>query len=315
MRKIRFYTGFCWFLLLAVLFPSSGEAAMVSFNKFAYGHGLRPLSSLAFGNNDVKFVFEANSRALVFNKTKIFLGFSTIVRHGEIFVDESDYKYHVMPLLAPASYRKNVRTVAIDAGHGGKDRGTISKSNKQEEKLVTLDICLRLAKLLEQHGYRVILTRVDDRAVPLSERTHIANRQGADLFISVHCNSAPSVTANGIETFILTPPSQASTYQKSSKNATERLPGNGFDESNTIFGYSLQSSLVEKTKALDRGVKHNKFMVLRNLKCPGALVECGFLSNTTESAKIASAGYREKLAQAIFAGINRFVTLTSGNRH
>jgi N-acetylmuramoyl-L-alanine amidase len=234
------------------------------------------------------------------------LSFPSVERRGRIYIDQGDCGCHIYPLLPTARYNyRKIKSIAVDAGHGGEDPGTISKFGKLKEKLLTMDVCLRVEKLLKQRGYKVVLTRTSDRKVPLTERTSIANRAGVDLFVSIHFNSEPSVNATGIETFVLTPANHPSTYQQQ-QGPIARLTGNRFDDLNIVLGYCLQSSFVKTTMAADRGVKHSRFTVLRELRCPGALVECGFLSNASDSKRIASTSYRNKLAEAIANGIIEF---------
>ncbi|MDR2629255.1 MAG: N-acetylmuramoyl-L-alanine amidase [Puniceicoccales bacterium] len=280
--------------------------------KVAKTSGLQMLSANSFGVKGIAFAFKDNSRVFTFKKVLMPLGFPVIKRYGRYYIDSSDYKYHIQPLLPTTKHRhKKLKIIALDAGHGGEDDGATAQWDKLQEKFLTMDMCLRLAKLLEKNGYRVVLTRSQDKKVPLPERTQIANRAKADLFISIHFNSAPSASASGIETFTLTPSTQASSYQTSSRDVHGKFIGNTFDSLNIVLGYCLQSSLTEKTLAIDRGVKHSTFVVLRDLRCPGILVECGFLSNREECRKIATSTYRDILAQSIFDGIVKFNNLLS----
>ncbi|MDR0741981.1 MAG: N-acetylmuramoyl-L-alanine amidase [Puniceicoccales bacterium] len=312
MRKIKyliFASAICGVVICRSLACLAVEIPLI---KVAKTNGLHMLSANSFGAKDVAFAFKDNSRVFTFKKILMPLGFPAVKRYGRYYIDSSDYKYHIQPLLPTTKHRyKKLRTIVLDAGHGGEDNGAIAPWNKLQEKFLTMDVCLRLAKLLEKNGYKVVLTRSQDKKVPLPERTQIANRTKADLFISIHFNSAPSASASGIETFTLTPPTQASSYQASSRSVHGNFIGNTFDTLNIILGYCLQSSLTEKTSAIDRGVKHSTFVVLRDLKCPGILVECGFLSNREECKKIASSAYRDILAQSIFNGIIKFNDLLS----
>ncbi|MDR1413501.1 MAG: N-acetylmuramoyl-L-alanine amidase [Puniceicoccales bacterium] len=308
MRKLLI-----WVLLLAGIVSDRGIccAELLPLNKIASQNGLKMLSANSFaGANGLVFSFTEKSRTFVCNKILMPLGFPAVKRYFKVCIDSSDYKCHISPLLFPArQHWKKVKVIALDAGHGGEDDGTISPSHNLKEKILTMDVCVRVAKFLEHNGYRVVFVRQGDKKIPLERRPQIANSEGADLFVCIHFNSAPNQNANGIETFILTPSNQASTYQKSSKTSGRDLIGNDFNELNVILGYCLQSSLIEKLGATDRGVKHERFTVLKTLKCPGALIECGFLSNAPESAKITSAAYRNKLAEGIARGIERFDNL------
>ncbi|MDR3144145.1 MAG: N-acetylmuramoyl-L-alanine amidase [Puniceicoccales bacterium] len=290
-----------------IFFPrSSGCAHGIALDRIAADGNLKMLSARSFGGNGIEFLFVENSRIFTFNGIRMPLGFAVTKKGGKFFVEQSDYRCHILPLLRPKFNGGGLRTIAIDAGHGGADEGTVSKHGELREKVLTLDICHRLAKLLQAAGYRVVLTRSADMKIPLFERSRIANSASADLFVSIHCNSAPSPDASGIEVFLLTPMEQASSYQPPRQALAERVAGNGFDAINIVLGYCLQSAAVSGASAVDRGVKHDRFAVLRGLNCPGALVECGFLSNPRECKKLASAAYRDRLARALFDGIVKF---------
>jgi N-acetylmuramoyl-L-alanine amidase len=307
MRTIKLPVGV--FLLFCALFcVGSGHCTrLVSLDKISGNNRLRMFSPNSFGTKGAVFSFNENSKTFKFNNILMPLSFRSVLRNGKIYIDQADCKCHVSPLLPTArrNYRA-IKRIAIDAGHGGEDSGAISKSIKLKEKILTMDVCLRLEKLLKQRGYEVILTRASDCKIPLNERSYIANNAGADLFISVHFNSEQHDNATGIETFVLTPTAHPSTYQKAGEVLSEKFSGNKFDDLNTVLGYCLQSSFIKTTMAADRGVKHSRFTVLRQLHCPGALVECGFLSNATDSKKIASASHRNRLAESIVEGIIKF---------
>ncbi|MDR1595719.1 MAG: N-acetylmuramoyl-L-alanine amidase [Puniceicoccales bacterium] len=293
-------------LLCAVFFTPNLIANRISIGKIADGCGLKVISSESFGGNGTVFSFKDGSKAFSFNKILMPLGFPATKQFFRIFIDESDYIHHIRPLLQATKYNyRKLKIIALDAGHGGEDHGTTSPSNKLKEKTLTMDICTRVEKLLVRRGYSVVLTRMDDIKIPLEERAKIANAARADLFICIHFNSAPSVSASGIEVFVLPPDGQPQTDQRTS-TTQDKYPGNKFDDLNVVLGYCLQSSLVNGVGAKDRGVKQRGFTVLRTLQCPGALVECGFLSNSKESAKIASEEYRNKLAHAIASAVEKF---------
>ncbi|MDR1173793.1 MAG: N-acetylmuramoyl-L-alanine amidase [Puniceicoccales bacterium] len=312
MRKIKYliFASAIWGIVICRNLACL--AAEIPLIKVAKTNGLQMLSADSFGTKGAAFIFKDNSRVFTFKKILMPLGFPVVKRYGRYYIDSSDYKYHIQPLLPNTKHRhKKLKIIALDAGHGGEDNGATASWNKLQEKFLTMDVCLRLAKLLEKSGYRVVLTRSQDKKIPLPERTQIANRAKVDLFISIHFNSAPSASASGIETFTLTPSTQASSYQASSRNIRRNFIGNTFDGLNIVLGYCLQSSLTERTLGIDRGVRHSTFVVLRDLKCPGILVECGFLSNREECQKITSSAYREVLAQSIFDGIVKFDSLLS----
>jgi N-acetylmuramoyl-L-alanine amidase len=291
-----------------VFFPRRGGCAQsIALSRIAAAGNAKMLTNNCFGAEGARFLFRENSRIFTFNGIRMPLGFAATGAGGKIFLEQSDYGCHVLPLLRLEKLHPGrLRTVAIDAGHGGADEGTVSKCGTLREKDLAMDIARRLAKLLSAAGYRTVLTRNGDRKIPLAERTRVANRAGADLFLSIHLNSAPTADASGIEVFVLTPASQASSYQQASHAVRGKSAGNDFDALNIVLGYHLQSCAVAATSAVDRGVKHDRFAVLDGLKCPGALIECGFLSNRSESKKLASAEYRDKLARSMCEAVRRF---------
>lgn len=170
-------------------------------------------------------------------------------------------------------------TVVIDAGHGGHDRGGIP-GQRVSEKEMTLDVAQRLRKVLEASGYRVVMTRNSDVFVPLGTRCAIANSYRNAIFVSVHFNSATRRGASGIETYF---------YSRDSLSLAS-----------AIHHYVTGGAPSE-----NRGVRRRGYYVLRRTNVPAVLVECGFLTNPTEAAYAQNASYRQKLAEAIAAGVNR----------
>ena len=168
-------------------------------------------------------------------------------------------------------------TVVIDAGHGGYDRGGIP-GQRVSEKDMTLDVARRLKTALAANGYRVVMTRDSDVFVPLGTRTAIANSYPNAIFVSVHFNSATRRGASGIETYF---------YSRDS------LP-----LASAIHHYVTGGAASE-----NRGVRRRGYFVLRRTNMPAVLVECGFLTNPTEAAYAQNASYRQKLAEAIAAGV------------
>src|SRR5881227_2163700 len=179
-------------------------------------------------------------------------------------------------LAATASAQTRYTTIVIDPGHGGFDRGGIP-GQRVAEKIMTLDVSLRLKPLLEKAGYKVVLTRKSDVFVPLGARVAMANSYPNAIFVCVHFNSAQRVGANGIETYFY---------------STESAP----------LAASIQSSVVRAAGTENRGVRRRGYYVLRRTTVPAVLVECGFLTNPTEAQYAQSAAYQQKLAQSIASG-------------
>ena len=170
-------------------------------------------------------------------------------------------------------------TVVIDAGHGGYDRGGIP-GQRVSEKEMTLDVARRLRSVLQASGYRVVMTRDSDVFVPLGTRTAIANSQRNAIFVSVHFNSATRSGASGIETYF---------YSRDSLSLAS----------------AIHHYVAGGAPSDNRGVRRRGYYVLRRTNMPAVLVECGFLTNPTEAAYAQNASYRQKLAEAIAAGVGR----------
>jgi N-acetylmuramoyl-L-alanine amidase len=202
-----------------------------------------------------------------------------------------------------------LRTIVLDPGHGGPDQGTHAQSGLAE-KTLTLDLSKRLRALLAQKGYSVLLTRNDDRETSLDSRSAFARARKADLFVSLHFNSAaPATEPRGAETFCLTPSGAPSTSTKGAALSAAdfvSFHGNRFDNDNVVLAHCIQQSLVGRTGAVERGVKRARFEVLKDLTCPGVLVECGFLSNPSDVRLVSQSSHRDRLAAAILAGIETY---------
>ncbi|MDQ6621866.1 MAG: N-acetylmuramoyl-L-alanine amidase [Verrucomicrobiota bacterium] len=177
------------------------------------------------------------------------------------------------------SAHAQTRTIVIDAGHGGYDRGGVPYQRIGEKNL-TLDVAQRLAAILRGDGYRVVMTRNSDVFVSLGERVAIANSYRNATFVSIHFNSASRGGANGIETY----------YYRSDAAG---------------LAASIHRNVVAGAPSENRGIRRRGYFVLRRTNIPAVLVECGFLTNPTEGNYALNAGYRQKLAQNIARGILR----------
>ena len=218
-----------------------------------------------------------------------------------------------------------VSRIVIDPGHGGHDPG--AKGSGVTEAELVLDVAIRLETLLSQiPGTEVVLTRREDEFVPLQERTAIANRETADLFLSIHANANSSVHVSGIETYYLNFASNLSAAAVAAReNAASgqtmgALPDvvksialhNKLDESKdfaTIVQRSLMSKLAATNKtAKDLGVKQAPFVVLIGAAMPSVLTEISFLTNAQESRLLKRSAYRQKIAEALFEAIRKYQT-------
>ncbi len=248
-----------------------------------------------------ELVLRDHHRDITIEGVQHWLSFPVIASRGQLWVAQLDVLKTLDPVLRPGQFRKRnpVRLVVIDPGHGGADRGTRGR-NGRSEKWLTLDLARRVARRLTDAGLSVELTRASDRTLELADRTDFAQRQQADLFVSIHFNSAIR-SVNGVETYSLTPVGAASTA--GGLEDGRAYTGNHQDEANLWLAHCVQQSLLRLTGAADRGVRRARFQVLRDAPCPAILVEAGFLSNAAEERKVLTAGYRDLLAKAIVEGI------------
>ena len=183
-------------------------------------------------------------------------------------------------------------TIFIDPGHGGGDTGCIQ--NGYLEKNINLSIALRVKNILESNGYRVIMRRTNDTGMSMDDIVNTANASGANLFISIHCNSSLNSAIQGIETYW----SSSNTSGGSSQLAT-----------------SIHSAVVQASGRTGRVLRSAEFIVIKYTTMPAALVECAFLSNPDEAALLNSEDYQNRVAQGIVNGIHSYVNSAgiSGN--
>ncbi|HEX7859597.1 MAG TPA: N-acetylmuramoyl-L-alanine amidase [Verrucomicrobiae bacterium] len=242
------------------------------------------------------------------NGLNIGIGYGPGVRNGQLVVHSLDVQKNFYPLaLGTFTIPKAQRILVLDAGHGGSDPGSLA-AGKVYEKELTLDWALRIEKLLEGSSWKVILTRREDRELPLMERVAIADRANADVFISLHFNSLEKSSGrdeSGIETFCTTPAGLPSTVTRGFEDDVRRIfPNNQFDAENLLLAERLQERLVKSSGRRDRGVRRARFMtVLREQRRPAVLVEGGFLSSSVEGALILSPEYRQQIAAAVCSAL------------
>ena len=216
-----------------------------------------------------------------------------------------------------------VARIVIDPGHGGHDPGAMNDGLSEAD--LVLDLALRLEKLLlKQPGVEVVMTRRSNVFVPLEERTAIANREGADLFLSIHANASEDDRVRGIETYFLNfapnPAAEAIAARENAASARtmRQLPdivkaialNNKIDESRD-FASLVQASMLDRLKrsnksVKDLGVKQAPFMVLIGATMPSILAEISFLTNGPEAALLRGGAYRQQIAEALFNGVMRY---------
>ncbi len=190
-------------------------------------------------------------------------------------------------------------TVVLDPGHGGKDDG--ARAHGLVEKNLSLDVALRVEKILKPFNFPVIVTRRDDTFISLEERTAVANRLESAIFVSIHFNHAPDRSSTGVETFYASqkiPPEAEWTWVGFFNKPEVAAP----DDGETLAGF-IQAALVMRTDAVNRGIKGRELYVVRHTRCPAVLVEGGFINNPLEAQLISNGEYRERLARAVAEGI------------
>lgn len=238
------------------------------------------------------------------------------------------------PIYSQSSTAVKLTKVVIDAGHGGKDPGALSPDQRVKEKDITLDVALKLGKKIE-YAYpevEVIYTRSKDVYVPLNTRSEIANKNHADLFISIHCNSIKGkVPASGSETYvmgmhkneenmavcqaensvILLEDDYTTTYQGYDPNQPDsfilfNLMQNAYFEQSVIMASMVQNSLMLGPINKDRGVKQGGLLVLWKTTMPSILVELGFLSNSYDRKILSDKNKRTAIAERLFVAFVEF---------
>jgi N-acetylmuramoyl-L-alanine amidase len=233
--------------------------------------------------------------------------------------------------LVPVPNGKRDIVIAIDAGHGGEDPGA-GGARGQKEKDIVLSIAKELQRQINsEKGYRAELTRTGDYFIPLRKRTEIARKKGADLFVSIHADAAPSSAAFGASVFALSErgaTSETARWLADSENRSDLIGGAGAvsldDKDKMLAGVlldlsmtaSLSSSLNVGQKVLSNigrvtslhksRVEQAGFMVLKSPDIPSILVETGFISNSEEAAKLAGSSHQQALARSISSGVKQF---------
>lgn len=232
--------------------------------------------------------------------------------------------------IADVKNRWRLDTVVLDAGHGGKDSGTLGH-NGTKEKDVVLDITKRVGLLLRKNTHiKVVYTREEDVFIPLYERTRIANESNGKIFVSIHANATKNRRVRGFETFLLRPGKTEDAIEVASReNAVIKLEDQNRDRYEELTGENLimatmaQSMFMKESEDLaatiqkemdkrmstpNRGVKQAGFYVLIGASMPNVLVEVGFLSNNTEERNLRKASYRQKVAESVYEAILKFKT-------
>lgn len=226
----------------------------------------------------------------------------------------------VIPTLGPST---GLRTVVIDPGHGGDELGTQGVKGTLEKE-ITLSVARRLRTLIESRlGLKVFLTRENDRTMSLDERSAFANNHHADVFVSIHANSAARPALKGAEVYYLTVERADAEARKRADEAATTLPALGggtraidlilwetaqaryLEQSATLAGF-IEQSLRSRIEMSPRAIQQAPFRVLVGANMPAALVEIGYLSNAEQETQLAAAGYQDQVAQALLDALIKF---------
>jgi N-acetylmuramoyl-L-alanine amidase len=252
--------------------------------------------------------------------------------NGEVMVPDK-FKTEILDVLFKSSRGRpkgeaglfKIKKVVIDAGHGGHDPGAIGRSGLKEKEVV-LDIAKKLGQLFSENGTEVVMTRTYDTFIPLKQRAEIANRSGADLFLSIHANANRVRWLNGFEVYYISP------YIDDNKRALQTARRQDLKLDRASYGrvsldlkatlwdmlythnraesinlaYSLCGSMRRSLNLKILGVKAAGFSVLKGTQMPGVLIEVGFISNRDEEGLLKNGYYRQQLADAIFQGTRNY---------
>jgi N-acetylmuramoyl-L-alanine amidase len=286
-----------------------------------------------------KIVLRPGSDRILVNGEERKLGSPVVFTNGTVFVPVTFVKSDLGLIVKPAARieeevfvsapearapgRYSIKSIVIDAGHGGKDPGAIGRRLRIKEKDLTLSIARKLKRILEDNGIRVMMTRDSDVFVSLPERAKIANSSGADLFISVHINASRSRSMNGFECYYLSEATDDNARAlEAFENATLKTDEGTIVEHSssldkTLWDMKLTENRRESAQlagdicsAVDnslvtrnRGVKTARFYVVKFTRIPSVLVEVGYLSNKFEELKLRGDNYADRMADVIAKGI------------
>ncbi len=246
-------------------------------------------------------------------------------------IQESEPSDEVKKQLEEERRKWLIDVVVIDAGHGGKDPGTIGRDKKTYEKDIVLAIALKLGKIIEKElpEVKVVYTRNSDKFIPLQKRTKIANERNGKVFISIHANAIESRRASGFETYILGPEkgdqarsvvlkenevikfedADSRKEYEGINNILATMAQNAFSRQSEYLAGLVQNGIDHQMQSLgfkNRGIKQGPFWVLVGATMPNILVETGFLSNAYDLKMLKTASYQYKIAQGIFTGLQRY---------
>lgn len=305
--------------------PVSPSAATLSELCEQYGlawqlDSVSQVVTLRRGSKEAKALI--GSEVVLLDNERIYLSEPVNLVRGGVLVP-ADFEEKILRALVgtgtrPARVERRFTKIVVDAGHGGKDPGATGPSGIREKEIV-LDIAKRLKRKLEQKGFEVVMTRDRDEFLTLGERTEVASKAKADLFISVHANSSPSRSISGVEVYNLREMTMAE-KREDQRRKNHQLLFNKFSMSqdnsdlkaileDMMFTYKvaeepklsarMADSLSKRIGTTNRGARTAGFFVLRNTLIPSILVEVGYLTNPKEERMLKTGEFREKVADGV----------------
>ena len=283
------------------------------FYGFSRDHG----DEIVLTNRTARLVFDVDSASAEVNGVNVRLSFPVAKVKGVPLIAQLDLDKTIRPLLYPSRYiePKRITTICLDPGHGGKDTGNRVGGLFfwHSEKSYTLALALELRDQLTKLGYHVILTRSQDVYPELPARPALANKAGADLFVSLHFNAAQvgKNEVQGPETYCITPVGAASSNAQGEGGGTGATVANRYENQSLLLAYRMEKALVQYLGVPDRGVRRARFAVLRDAAMPAILIEGGYMTHPSEGKRIFDAAYRRQMAAAIVRGIVAYQKLTA----
>lgn len=312
MNRRTFFLGAAAAPLLAALRAGAADT-YVTLRGLATTYGLKVISYgdslVSLGADWATLRFLPKTRQMWINGTLMWLNDSVNDGGSQYTINPVDQLKIIDPVLKSHRHLGNYRAtvVLLDPGHGGEDAGTVGRGGLVEDALV-LDLAKRVRTKLANAGLKVFLTRETDRFIELTERDVRARKLGAEVFVSLHLNSAVSRSIYGVETYAMTPCGYSSTAGgDSTSRQNTSYTGNRHDAANSVLAYHIQRQLRRTLgTAADRGVRRARFAVLKEAPCPAALVECGFLSHGKTEESLRTNWYLDRIAQCVADGVSEY---------
>ncbi|MBK1835489.1 N-acetylmuramoyl-L-alanine amidase family protein [Roseibacillus ishigakijimensis] len=270
-------------------------------------------SKLVLEKRGVRIEFLVGQQSVWMNQIKFVFTYPIKQSGGRYLVHRIDLVKLFDPVMRPhnvCTTPTRIDTVIIDPGHGGRDPGTVSPHGNGNEKDHALAVSRKLAAQLQERGFKVGLTRRDDRYLSLQQRVDYANQFPNALFISIHFNSGGGGRAHGIETFTLSPQGVAHYGRGLKASDFTEKPGNNNDSANVALATAVHSNVIKATGREDRGIRRARYSVLSGVKHPALLLEGGFLSNRVEGSYIRRSDYQDRLAYSIAEAVVKYKMAT-----